>query len=102
VTVNQINPNQQQQPDELSLGEALRAIAERTAFRTESERDAVLATIDKHTEADRQQREADEREQAEADERERADQGDQGDQGNAAETPAQPVKATPATAKRGR
>jgi hypothetical protein len=42
------NPNQEPHPEELSLGEALRAIAERTAFRTEEEGSSVLAAIDKH------------------------------------------------------
>lgn len=37
---------------EMTLGQALRAIAERTPFRTEDEQRAVLATIDRENEAD--------------------------------------------------
>lgn len=86
------NPNQEQQPEKLTLGEAIRAIAERTAFRTEDERNSVMATLDEHIDADKAQREQAEREQAERDE--------QADETPADETPAQPVKATPATATR--
>lgn len=43
----QNNPYQQAPAEELTLGEALRAMAERTAFRTEDESRAVLAAIDK-------------------------------------------------------
>lgn len=37
---------------ELTIGEALRAIAERTPFRTEEERRDVLAAIDRESEED--------------------------------------------------
>lgn len=41
------NPHQEPLAEELTLGEALRLIAERTPFRTEQERDAVYAAIDR-------------------------------------------------------
>lgn len=40
------------QDRELTIGEALRAIAERTPFRTEEERRDVLAAIDRESESD--------------------------------------------------
>jgi hypothetical protein len=65
------NPNQEPVGEELTLGQALRLIAERTAFRTEEQSTAVLATIDAHIEAEGQaerdeaKRQADEAEAAE-------------------------------------
>jgi hypothetical protein len=53
------NPNQQPIADELTLGEALRTIAERTAFRSEEERDKVYAAIDKADRNDHQDDEDD-------------------------------------------
>lgn len=40
------NPYQEPPSDELTIGQALRTIAERTAFRSERERDAVYAAIE--------------------------------------------------------
>ena len=46
------NPNQQPEPETLTMSQALRLIAERTAFRTESESTMVLAVIDAQIAAD--------------------------------------------------
>lgn len=46
------NPNQEPVDDELTLGQSLRLIAERTAFRTEDDSRKVLACLDKHIEAE--------------------------------------------------
>lgn len=73
----QNDPYQEPPKDEMTIGDALRTIAERTAFRTEYERDQVYAAIAKeHDPAPADEPDGDE------------DQGDGGD-------PA-PVKATPA------
>lgn len=64
------NPNQQPIADELTLGEALRTIAERTAFRSEEERDKVYAALDK---ADRNDDQDDEDDKTPGDDEETPD-----------------------------
>lgn len=46
------NPNQEAAAEKLSLGQALRAIAERTSFRSEDEQRQVLDTLDSHIESE--------------------------------------------------
>lgn len=94
------NPYQEPDPDELTFGEALRAIAERTSFRSEGEQARVLAAIDKHAQGDTQ---------GDTDNRADRHHGDaEDDPGDDPATPGSPTpadtpgaKATPASVRRG-
>lgn len=84
---HQNNPYQERPKDKLTLGEALRVIAERTPFRTEAEGTSVLAAIDKAIE-DEQPRDESE---------DTADETEAGpDSGTDSDKHPTPVKATPA------
>jgi hypothetical protein len=46
------NPYQERQDGDLTIGQAMRIIAERTAFRSEHEQNQVLAAIDRANETE--------------------------------------------------
>lgn len=70
------NPYQQGEPEELTLGEALREMASRVSFASEETQRKVIASIERSIDDDREQRERDERER---EERERAERDGAGD-----------------------
>jgi hypothetical protein len=94
MTQDITNPYQEQHPEELDLGQAIRVIAERTAFRSEAEQRLVLAAIDKANNDEQADASEDD---DEPDDEQGANSGEQAGTGERPTSPT-PAKTTPAKA----